>query len=81
MACRAAVREWAAKVKKVSTVPQFEDAYDDMSDPLEALCSTAQVVAMKLSAEHRLESTLERAKKFASVQQSATVLAKQLRLV
>lgn len=75
------MREWAVKVKKVSGVPQFEDAYDDLSDPLEALCSTAQIVAMKLTADHRLENTLERASKFTSVQQSATVLAKRLRLM
>lgn len=75
------MREWAAKLKKVSAMSHFEDAYDDLSDPLEALCSTAQVVAMKLDAESRLQSTLDHASKFTSVQQSATVLAKSLRLM
>ena len=79
--CRLAVKEWAANFKRVNAVPQFEDAYDDLSDPLDALCSTAQVVAMKLTTDHRLETTLERASKFVSVQKSATVLAKNLGLM
>lgn len=76
--CRLALKEWVVKVRRANVLPQFEDSYDDLADPLEALCSTAQVVAMKLAEDRRLETTLERARKFKSVQQRATALAKKL---
>lgn len=75
------MKDWAAHLEKVTAVTQFQDVYDDLSDPIVALCNTAQIAAMRLHEEGRLQSTLDRAAKFISVQQSATLLAKQLRLM